>query len=114
MPGGDEWEVEVLVENSPLVGGEEEAEVWREGLEMIVEGWVRRPVRVNLRDVQVEGPRRIGSGELWEDDRASLEEHETPKWWSEAKFGIFLHIGLYSVPAWVGPSLVLSVSLGMY
>jgi alpha-L-fucosidase len=67
-----------------------------------------------LRDVQVEGPRRIGSGELWEDDRASLEEHETPKWWSEAKFGIFLHIGLYSVPAWVGPSLVLSVSLGMY
>jgi len=30
----------------------------------------------------------------------SLAARETPTWWEEAKFGIFIHWGLYSVPAW--------------
>src|ERR1051325_1562474 len=29
----------------------------------------------------------------------SLEEYKVPKWYLDAKFGIFIHWGLYSVPA---------------
>ncbi|BEI89659.1 uncharacterized protein CcaverHIS019_0210210 [Cutaneotrichosporon cavernicola] len=31
---------------------------------------------------------------------ADAEQHTAPKWFSDAKFGIFIHWGLYSVPAW--------------
>lgn len=31
---------------------------------------------------------------------ASLDTRPIPKWFTEAKFGIFIHWGLYSVPAW--------------
>ncbi len=34
----------------------------------------------------------------------SLGLHEVPKWYEEAKFGIFIHWGLYSVPAWATPT----------
>ncbi len=30
----------------------------------------------------------------------SLEQHSTPEWYDDAKFGIFIHYGIYSVPAW--------------
>ncbi|HNY77063.1 MAG: alpha-L-fucosidase [Sedimentisphaerales bacterium] len=30
----------------------------------------------------------------------SLDGRPTPQWWTDAKFGIFIHWGLYSVPAW--------------
>lgn len=30
----------------------------------------------------------------------SLEKHSVPEWFQDAKFGIFIHWGLYSVPAW--------------
>lgn len=30
----------------------------------------------------------------------SLDQRATPTWFDEAKFGIFIHWGLYSVPAW--------------
>jgi len=30
----------------------------------------------------------------------SLEQHEVPDWYDDAKFGIFIHWGVYSVPAW--------------
>lgn len=30
----------------------------------------------------------------------SLSAHETPDWYDGAKFGIFIHYGLYSIPAW--------------
>ncbi len=31
---------------------------------------------------------------------ASLKQHACPKWYEDAKLGIFIHYGLYSVPAW--------------
>jgi alpha-L-fucosidase len=31
---------------------------------------------------------------------ASLGRHQAPDWFDEAKFGIFIHWGVYSVPAW--------------
>lgn len=33
---------------------------------------------------------------------SSLEQHQAPDWFDNAKFGIFIHWGVYSVPAW-GP-----------
>ena len=30
----------------------------------------------------------------------SLDKRPTPEWWTDAKFGIFIHWGLYSVPAY--------------
>jgi Alpha-L-fucosidase len=38
---------------------------------------------------------------------SSLNQHQVPKWFQEAKLGIFIHWGLYSVPAWA-PRLVSS------
>jgi alpha-L-fucosidase len=32
-------------------------------------------------------------------DWASLDSRPTPAWWTDAKFGIFIHWGVYSVPA---------------
>ena len=31
---------------------------------------------------------------------ALLDRRPTPTWWLDAKFGIFVHFGVYSVPAW--------------
>ncbi|KAJ5619322.1 hypothetical protein N7510_003306 [Penicillium lagena] len=33
---------------------------------------------------------------------ASVDQHESPDWFRDAKYGIFIHWGLYSVPAWGG------------
>lgn len=35
---------------------------------------------------------------------ASLEKHEVPTWFEDAKLGIFIHWGIYSVPAFAPPS----------
>ncbi|MBP8989837.1 MAG: alpha-L-fucosidase [Clostridia bacterium] len=35
----------------------------------------------------------------YQDNWASLAAHPVPKWYQEAKFGIFIHWGVYSVPA---------------
>jgi alpha-L-fucosidase len=34
----------------------------------------------------------------------SLETHKVPAWFQDAKLGIFIHWGLYSVPAWATPT----------
>lgn len=36
---------------------------------------------------------------VYKDDWDSLAKHETPKWFRDGKFGIFIHWGVYSVPA---------------
>ncbi len=33
-------------------------------------------------------------------DWASLDSRPTPAWWLDAKFGIFIHWGVYAVPGW--------------
>lgn len=40
----------------------------------------------------------IASGK-YKDNWQSLSEHKTPEWFSNGKFGIFIHWGVYSVPA---------------
>ena len=42
------------------------------------------------------------SEEKYEARWDSLDSRSTPQWFKDAKFGIFIHWGLYSVPAW-GP-----------
>lgn len=37
-------------------------------------------------------------------DWNSLRRHQVPAWFNEAKLGIFVHWGLYSVPAWAPPT----------
>lgn len=41
----------------------------------------------------------VKSQEIYTDNWESLDSRETPQWFSDAKFGIFIHWGLYSVPA---------------
>lgn len=40
----------------------------------------------------------IAAGE-YKDTWDSLAKHKTPQWFLDAKFGIFIHWGIYSVPA---------------
>jgi len=40
----------------------------------------------------------------YEPSWSSLDKRETPTWFSKAKFGIFIHWGLYSVPSWATKS----------
>lgn len=44
----------------------------------------------------------LGTADYRAED-ASLGRHESPYWFDDAKFGIFVHWGLYSVPAWSPP-----------
>ena len=34
----------------------------------------------------------------------SLDQHQTPSWFEDAKFGIFIHWGVYSVPSFCDTS----------
>ena len=36
----------------------------------------------------------------WTSAEPNLARHQSPQWFSDAKFGIFIHWGPYSVPAW--------------
>jgi len=40
----------------------------------------------------------------------SIDKRETPQWFPDAKFGIFIHWGIYSVPAWAPIRADLSIS----
>jgi alpha-L-fucosidase len=44
-------------------------------------------------------------------DRGSIKTHQVPEWFHDAKFGIFIHWGLYSVPAFAGSKLDLGESM---
>ena len=52
--------------------------------------------------VAAEQPAKAGAGVKYEANWKSLDSRPTPKWFSQGKFGIFIHWGVYSVPAW-GP-----------
>jgi len=43
-------------------------------------------------------------GQVYKADWSSLDQRPVPTWFSDAKFGIFIHWGLYSVPAWATDS----------
>ena len=45
----------------------------------------------------------IGKKEIFTGAWTSLSKRKLPKWFSDAKFGIFIHWGIYSVPAYAPP-----------
>lgn len=51
------------------------------------------------------GPDRetAGEDEMFEPNWDSIRTHQVPAWYDDAKLGIFVHWGLYSVPAWAIP-----------
>ena len=48
---------------------------------------------------QTNAPRAYDS--TWD----SIDKRPVPKWYTDAKFGIFIHWGLYSVPAYAAPNV---------
>lgn len=44
-----------------------------------------------------------GRADVYEANWESLNRHPCPQWWQDAKFGIFIHWGVYSVPAYADP-----------
>ena len=42
----------------------------------------------------------VATGKVYEPNWESLDSRPTPEWFRDAKFGIFIHWGVYSVPAW--------------
>ncbi len=49
-------------------------------------------------------------GQNYKNNWESIDNRPVPKWFNESKFGIFIHWGVYSVPAW-GPT---GDSIGVY
>jgi alpha-L-fucosidase len=41
----------------------------------------------------------VANAQRYEPTWKSIDSRPTPEWWSDAKFGIFIHWGVYSVPA---------------
>jgi alpha-L-fucosidase len=48
----------------------------------------------------VGGPAATAQAKRYEATWNSIDSRPTPTWWSDAKFGIFIHWGIYSVPAY--------------
>lgn len=98
MPG-DEVVVEVLV--TPTGSAKEWGNV-----EVVVElareqsrGKSRKDVTTRS-SVVVEGSKLVHDFAEWTEDTADIEEHTSPRWFDDAKYGIFIHWGLFSIPAW--------------
>ena len=43
-------------------------------------------------------------GAPYEATYSSLDAHAAPTWFHDAKLGIFIHWGVYAVPAWAPPA----------
>ncbi|KAG8220487.1 glycoside hydrolase superfamily [Butyriboletus roseoflavus] len=41
--------------------------------------------------------------QTWTADESVLSTHEPPTWWTQAKYGLFIHWGIFSVPAYGAP-----------
>ncbi|MEM6630968.1 MAG: alpha-L-fucosidase, partial [Bacteroidota bacterium] len=48
----------------------------------------------------------------FEPNWTSLDQREVPSWFTEAKFGIFIHWGVYSVPAWAPADIAVGKNFG--
>jgi len=42
----------------------------------------------------------FAAGKTYQANWASLDQRPMPEWFADAKFGVFMHWGVYSVPAW--------------
>jgi alpha-L-fucosidase len=60
---------------------------------------MRRP-QILVFVLALSGSFALGQAPRYEPNWASLDARPTPQWWRDAKFGVFITWGLYSVPAW--------------
>ncbi|KAF8604399.1 glycoside hydrolase [Ceratobasidium sp. AG-I] len=113
--GGGLYTVKHGEVNRVMPGDEVKVRVWVRNFDEVRPG-SQGKMRVELRDASgasAEDSEHLGqvllvSGDWpmtagvppYEESKESLERHETPLWWDDAKFGIFIHWGIYSVPAW--------------
>ena len=44
--------------------------------------------------------RGLAQGSPYAPNWDSLDKRPTPEWFIDAKFGVFIHWGVYAVPAW--------------
>ena len=58
------------------------------------------PQRTDDKDLKNAGPKEMQYVATAE----SLRKHPLPEWYADAKLGIFIHWGLYSVPGWAVPT----------
>ncbi|TLD05922.1 uncharacterized protein PgNI_09032 [Pyricularia grisea] len=71
-----------------------------------VKGGTAKPVDVvaHVKDGKTEQSKTFSNVEVglteWTSDSSSLAKHESPEWFDESKFGIFLHWGPYAVTGW--------------
>lgn len=62
---------------------------------------IRKPVSTSLLALLLTCAIVLSSqAQQWRPTIHSLRHHETPEWFRDAKVGIFIHWGVYSVPAW--------------
>ncbi|MBO7392088.1 MAG: alpha-L-fucosidase, partial [Verrucomicrobia bacterium] len=55
---------------------------------------------LGLSFTQIEAADAADAGKKYEANWESLNSRPTPQWFSDAKFGIFIHWGIYAVPGW--------------
>jgi alpha-L-fucosidase len=67
---------------------------------LIDDAWQRASAKYDgRRNILLQEVDRIGHQGPFRPDWESLRKYETPEWYKNAKFGIFIHWGVYSVPA---------------
>ena len=59
------------------------------------------PPRRNDKDVFLQQVDKVSNRGPFSDSWDSLVKYQTPDWYADAKFGIFIHWGVYSVPAFL-------------
>jgi alpha-L-fucosidase len=66
----------------------------------------RRKFAASLAASAAIGPlaQAFDTGAKFEPNWTSIDQHKVPDWYQNAKLGIFIHWGLYSVPAWATTS----------
>ncbi|KAF9517083.1 glycoside hydrolase family 29 protein [Hydnum rufescens UP504] len=91
------------------------------GDQLVVKVWVV-PKNRNLRALDLLSSEHLAHGEirvrddtgslllrqtasLHSGDHVDLLLRDTPEWWDDARFGIFMHWGIYSVPGWAPPGV---------
>ena len=72
---------------------------------LMIMGWHHSRLSAGYQDSDVDGGRYAVSQDKNRDAYAptweSLDSRPIPQWFLDAKFGIFIHWGVYSVPAWI-------------
>jgi alpha-L-fucosidase len=67
----------------------------------IDQAWVKASAKYDAhRNEILKHVNEVGAAGPFTNDWATLTHYQTPEWYKDAKFGIFIHWGLYSVPAY--------------